>query len=61
MSKRLETPPDADVILLHINAIARASSTADEAKAYGERVARELNALVEHKMQAVNRLKTKSA
>lgn len=61
MSRRMETPPDADVIVLHINAIARASSTADEAKAYGERVATELNALVEHKLQAVNRSKTKSA
>lgn len=61
MSRRMEAPPDADVIVLHINAIARASSTADEAKAYGERVATELNALVEHKLQAVNRSKTKSA
>jgi hypothetical protein len=61
MSRRLEMPPEADVIVLHINAIARASSTADEAKAYGERVAAELNILVEHKLRAVNRLKTKSA
>jgi HPt (histidine-containing phosphotransfer) domain-containing protein len=61
MAMRLEAPLDTDVISLHINAIARASSTADEAKAYGERVARELSALVDHKLQAVNRPKTKSA
>ena len=61
MAMRLEAALDADVILLHINAIARASSTADEAKAYGERVAKELSALVDHKLQAINRLKTKSA
>jgi hypothetical protein len=47
--------------LLHINAIARASTTASEAKAYGEAVAAELNALVTHKLQAINRLKTKTA
>jgi HPt (histidine-containing phosphotransfer) domain-containing protein len=61
MSRNLQMPPDADVIVLHINAIARASSTADEAKAYGERVAKELNILVEHKLRTVNRPKTKSA
>jgi hypothetical protein len=61
MAMRLEAALDADVISLHINAIARASSTADEAKAYGERVARELSALVDHKLQSINRLKTKSA
>ncbi|HEY2032954.1 MAG TPA: Hpt domain-containing protein [Rhizomicrobium sp.] len=58
---RLEAPVDADVILLHINAIARAATAASEAKAYGEKVAVELNALVTHKLQAINRLKTKSA
>ncbi|MGN6147016.1 MAG: Hpt domain-containing protein [Rhizomicrobium sp.] len=61
MAMRLEAALDSDVILLHINAIARASSTADEAKAYGERVAKELSALVDHKLQSINRLKTKSA
>ena len=60
-AKRLDAPADTDVILLHINAIARASSTASEAKAYGDKVAAELNALVAHKLQAINRLKTKSA
>lgn len=58
---RQEAPVDAEVILLHINAIARASTTASEAKAYGEAVAKELNALVAHKLQAINRLKTKMA
>lgn len=58
---RLQAPIDSDVILLHINAIARASTTASEAKAYGEKVAAELNALVTFKLQAINRLKTKSA
>jgi hypothetical protein len=58
---RLEATLDADVISLHINAIARASSTADEAKAYGESVAKELGVLVDHKIQAINRLKTKTA
>jgi len=61
MCKRLDVSPDADVIVLHINAIARASSTAEEAKAYGDRVAKELDVLVEHKLKAINRLKTKSA
>jgi HPt (histidine-containing phosphotransfer) domain-containing protein len=58
---RLEAPIDADVVVLHINAIARASTTASEAKAYGDKVATELNALVTYKLQAINRLKTKSA
>jgi HPt (histidine-containing phosphotransfer) domain-containing protein len=58
---RLEAPVDTQVIVLHINAIARASTTASEAKAYGEAVANELSALVAHKLQAINRLKTKSA
>ncbi|HSM94458.1 MAG TPA: Hpt domain-containing protein [Rhizomicrobium sp.] len=58
---RLEAPADGDVISLHINAIARAASTASEAKAYGDKVAAELNALVAYKLQAINRLKTKSA
>jgi HPt (histidine-containing phosphotransfer) domain-containing protein len=58
---RLEAPIDAAVISLHINAIARASTTADEAKAYGERVAEELSALVAHKLQQINQLKTKTA
>jgi HPt (histidine-containing phosphotransfer) domain-containing protein len=57
---RLEAAVDPAVILLHINAIARASTAAGEAKDYGERVANELEALVAHKLQAVNRLKTKS-
>lgn len=57
---RLETAVDPTVILLHINAIARTSTTAKEAKDYGERVATELSALVAHKLQAVNRLKTKT-
>jgi HPt (histidine-containing phosphotransfer) domain-containing protein len=61
MAQRLEAPLDDDVISLHINAIARASSTVEEAKAYGVRVAAELGALVEHKLQAINRLKTRSA
>jgi hypothetical protein len=61
MVVRLEATLDPDVISLHINAIARASSTADEAKAYGESVAKELGVLVDHKIQAINRLKTKSA
>jgi HPt (histidine-containing phosphotransfer) domain-containing protein len=50
-TSRLEAPIDATVISLHINAIARASTTASEAKAYGERVATELSALVAHKLQ----------
>ena len=58
---RLNAPADADVISLHINAIARAASTASEAKAYGEKVATELNALVTYKLQAINRLKTITA
>jgi len=57
---RLEAPVDSDVIVLHINAIARASTAANEAKAYGEAVAAELNALVTRKLQAINRSKTKS-
>jgi HPt (histidine-containing phosphotransfer) domain-containing protein len=61
MVVRLEATLDADVISLHINAIARASSTAAEAKAYGESVAKKLGVLVDHKIQAINRLKTKSA
>ena len=48
---RLQAPVDPQVIVLHINAIARASTTASEAKAYGERVATELSALVAHKLQ----------
>jgi len=59
--QRLEAPIDAAVISLHINAIARASSTASEAKAHGERVAEELSALVAHKLQQINQLKTKPA
>jgi len=58
---RLEAPVDPQVIVLHINAIARASTTASEAKAYGEAVANELSALVARKLQAINQLKTKSA
>lgn len=58
---RLEAPVDSQVIVLHINAIARASTTASEAKAYGEAVANELNALVARKLQAINQSKTKSA
>ena len=56
---RLEASVDAQVISLHINAIARASTTASEAKAYGEDGLTELSALVAHKLQAINRLKTK--
>jgi hypothetical protein len=61
MTMRLEAPVDPAVISLHIDAIARAASTASEAKAYGEAVAKELNALVTHKMQQINQLKTKTA
>lgn len=61
MVTRLEKPVDAAVISLHINAVARAASTASEAKAYGEKVAEELSALVAHKLQGLNQLKTKSA
>jgi hypothetical protein len=50
-ASRLEAPIEAAVISLHINAIARASTTASEAKTYGERVATELSALVAHKLQ----------
>ena len=46
---------------LHIDAIARASSAAAEARTYGARVATELGALVARKLQAINELKTKSA
>ncbi|HWA31732.1 MAG TPA: hypothetical protein VG867_11580, partial [Rhizomicrobium sp.] len=52
-----ETP----VIALHIDAISRACSASEEAKKHGEQVATELGALVEHKLQALNDLKTKSA
>jgi len=58
---RLQAPVDPQVIVLHINAIARASTTASEAKAYGEAVANELNALVTRKLQAINQSKTKTA
>lgn len=60
-AERLNAPAENAVMGLHIDAIARASSAAAEARTYGARVATELGALVARKLQAINELKTKSA
>lgn len=60
-ASRLGAATEPAIIALHIDAIARACSTSEEAKKHGEQVANELSALVERRFQAVNGLKTRSA
>src|ERR1700744_1512227 len=53
-SKDQKSPADLAVVALHVDAIVRASSSAEEAQKFGGRVAVELGALVARKLGAVN-------
>jgi len=53
-SDEQKTAVDPAVVALHVDAIVRASSSADEAGKFGDRVAVELGALVTRKLRAVN-------
>ncbi len=60
-SKEQQSPTDPVVIALHVDAIVRASSSTDEARKFGSRVALELGALVARKLGAVNAKNIKQA
>jgi chemotaxis protein histidine kinase CheA len=60
-SKIQQSTVDPAVIALHVDAIARASSSAEEAGKFGSRVAVELGALVTRKLGAVNERRVKRA
>lgn len=53
---KLVIEPDWEVIGLHVSAIARAAYAEDEAIRMGDMVARELEALVDHKLQETKAL-----
>jgi len=60
-SKIQKSAVDAAVVALHVDAIVRASSSAEEAGKFGSRVAVELAALVARKLGAVNAQSVKPA
>ena len=54
--EKLAAEPDLEVIMLHVSAIARAAYAEDEAIRMGDMVARELEALVDHKLKETKAL-----
>jgi chemotaxis protein histidine kinase CheA len=60
-SKERKSAAEPAVVALHVDAIVRASSSAEEARKFGSRVAVELGALVARKLGAVNDKSAKPA